>query len=737
MATCQQCGSTLADSTADVCPKCLLGLGVTTQIDTPLQPGMEFHGLEIVQMLGRGGMGVVYKARQKQLDRFVALKVLLRALANNNDFTQRFEREAKTLAALNHPNIVAIYDFGKEDGQYFLVMEYVDGGSLRALLKQDKLPSADALKIIPVLCEALEYAHAQGVVHRDIKPENILIDKAGRVRIADFGLAKMLGAEQPMPSMTQTDVAMGTPHYMAPEQYQSAKSVDHRADIYSMGVLFYEMLTGDLPVGRFAPPSQHVQVDVRLDQIVLRALEREPDRRYQKMSDVRRDVSELSSAPKANNAIKRSVGLALGLTACLLGVAALVFALRDRPKDAASETTQPAPSPTPATRVEADPWDQLQLASADVPAEWRISEVETGDTRGDIFKAARWWGLDPQAAAIQKFRRTVLAGPQERSVQVYVYNCRDAESRDACIAALYKRFYPYPNRFLIDKGNLFVFGSADRDGRITPVVEQLEDTLRQKLGLSSAKREDPTTVKPDFLPAGWTHMPGEVNGVRAPLVVEKDTATLLSALGDFPKPSGDDLRDGWIKCYGDAAKGVTARFISLRFFESEPATRLAEQLRSTEAPRNQELRVLNYYERVVVATCTGASDEFQQLIKKLAAALGSGSDGFRIVAEAAPPSFKGEKLQVPLTLTGINARELTRDGRWKVEVWGNHESEEFALTPPPGLSATGGSLQVILDLPSSQKLTQVLGAKGFNLRMTWNAAGGSFDVSVPELEKER
>jgi hypothetical protein len=172
-------------------------------------------------------------------------------------------------------------------------MEFVDGASLRQLLDARKLSPQEALAIVPQICDALQYAHNAGVVHRDIKPENILLDKNGPVKIADFGLAKLMGRDPKDLALTGTGQVMGTPHYMAPEQLEHPQEVDHRADIYSLGVVFYQMLTGELPIGRFAPPSTKVQIDVRLDEVVLRALEKEPDRRYQQVSEVKTRVETI------------------------------------------------------------------------------------------------------------------------------------------------------------------------------------------------------------------------------------------------------------------------------------------------------------------------------------------------------------------------------------------------------------------------------------------------------------
>src|ERR1035438_8768623 len=173
-------------------------------------------------------------------------------------------------------------------------MEFVDGVNLRQLRSADLLSPREALQIVPQICDALQYAHDEGVVHRDIKPENVLVDRKGRVKIADFGLAKILGLDPEALRLTGEGQVMGTPHYMAPEQFERPLTVDHRADIFSLGVVFYEMLTGELPLGKFQPPSRKVQVDVRLDDVVLHALEKEPERRYQHVSEVKMAVETIS-----------------------------------------------------------------------------------------------------------------------------------------------------------------------------------------------------------------------------------------------------------------------------------------------------------------------------------------------------------------------------------------------------------------------------------------------------------
>lgn len=308
--TCPQCGADMPlDSPSALCPKCLLQAGFETNGDptadgsayapTFIAPTAEelaphFPQLEILEQIGHGGMGVVYKARQVELDRVVALKIIRPGIGGGANFEERFQREARALATLNHPNIITVFDFGRKDGLFYFIMEYVDGTNLRHLERSGELSPQEALQIVPQICEALQYAHDNGIVHRDIKPENILINAAGDVRIADFGLAKLAGAKNDAP-LTGTWQVMGTPHYMAPEQFEKPASVDHRADIFSLGVVIYELLTGELPLGRFPLPSTKAQIDVRLDAVVLRALDKEPERRYQHITDVATAVGEASS----------------------------------------------------------------------------------------------------------------------------------------------------------------------------------------------------------------------------------------------------------------------------------------------------------------------------------------------------------------------------------------------------------------------------------------------------------
>ncbi len=304
---CPDCQAPLPVGTpSSACPRCLLQAGLEgndtvnrgTRDSAPnaeeLAP--HFPDLEIVELIGSGGMGLVYKARQRRLDRMVALKILAPDIAGEPGFADRFMREARAMARLAHPNIVTVHDFGDSGGLYYFVMELVEGTNLRQLLHQRRFTPEQALTIVPKICDALQYAHDRGVVHRDIKPENVMVTTAGEVKIADFGLAKLVRSGGSA-TVTLDDKVMGTPAYMAPEQIERPQTVDHRADIYSLGVVFYEMLTGELPLGRFAPPSRKVDVDVRLDDVVLRALEKERDLRYQRVTEVKTGINSVVTTP--------------------------------------------------------------------------------------------------------------------------------------------------------------------------------------------------------------------------------------------------------------------------------------------------------------------------------------------------------------------------------------------------------------------------------------------------------
>lgn len=293
----------------------------------PQDLARHFPQLEIIQCLGRGGMGVVYMARQKSLNRLVALKLLAPERAGDPEFAAHFEKEARALATLNHPNIVDVYDFGESGGYYYLLMEYVDGVNLRQLIQSKRLTPKEALTIVPPVCDALQCAHDHHIVHCDIKPENLLVDKAGVVKIADFGVARIVEPQTGrMAETSGSQGLMGTPDYAAPEQ--ASGSADHRADIYSLGVVLYEMLTGERPKGKIEAPSRHVQLDIRIDEIVLRALEKQPELRFPTVGDLRTSIEAVIGGPAgAAGESRRTGSRAVGKKRWKLVVGAVVVGL--------------------------------------------------------------------------------------------------------------------------------------------------------------------------------------------------------------------------------------------------------------------------------------------------------------------------------------------------------------------------------------------------------------------------
>jgi serine/threonine protein kinase len=252
--------------------------------------GQTLGRYRIVEMLGEGGMAQVFKAFQPGLERVVALKVLPEYYMRDERFLARFQREAQAIAQLSHPNILPVYDFGREGDLTYIVMQYVDGGTLKDLLGQE-LRFERIGDLLGQVADALDYAHGQGILHRDVKPSNILIERGQRVLLSDFGLAKMVGSQE---QITATGVGLGTPAYMSPEQGQG-ETVDARTDVYALGVVLYEMTTGRVPFRAETPMAiiiKHVTAPLPLprsinpavpesvEQVILKALAKNKEDRY-------------------------------------------------------------------------------------------------------------------------------------------------------------------------------------------------------------------------------------------------------------------------------------------------------------------------------------------------------------------------------------------------------------------------------------------------------------------------
>lgn len=324
---CPTCHTAIPDhAPGGFCPACLLRDADDHSTLGRLAPSVDeisvaFPQWEIVSLIGEGGMGFVYQVRQPALDRIVALKILSPELSRDPAFAERFAREARVLGKLNHPNIVTVFESGESGGFFYLVMEFVDGVNLRQAMRAGRFTPQQALAVVPGICDALQAAHAQGVWHRDIKPENILLDAQGNVKIVDFGIARLVGDPRRDFTLTRTGAALGSAAYMAPEQHEKPHDVDHRADIYSLGVVIYEMLTGELPLGRFPAPSAKAAVDARIDEIVFRTLEKEREMRQQSATEVKTEMQNAAVVPNT------SAPSAIDFSSWKLVLAAVVFSL--------------------------------------------------------------------------------------------------------------------------------------------------------------------------------------------------------------------------------------------------------------------------------------------------------------------------------------------------------------------------------------------------------------------------
>jgi serine/threonine-protein kinase len=259
----------------------------------------------IGERIGGGGMALVYRARDEQLGRDVAVKVLRGQFGTDEEFIRRFRREAQNAASLSHPNVVQIFDVGRDDDQYFIVMELVEGQTLKELIqRQGPLPIAEAVRISAEILGALEHAHTNRIVHRDIKPHNILISRDGHAKVTDFGIARATTTD----TVTHTGSIMGSAHYFSPEQ-ANGQPTGEKSDIYSMGIVLYEMLTGTVPFtgdrpttvalkhirDRVVPATQlNSEVPVELDEIILRALEKEPEDRYPSAAAMRQALEQFA-----------------------------------------------------------------------------------------------------------------------------------------------------------------------------------------------------------------------------------------------------------------------------------------------------------------------------------------------------------------------------------------------------------------------------------------------------------
>lgn len=307
--------------------------------------------LKVVSRLGKGGMGEVYLVEHMLLNKRFAVKVLSPQLTSDPEFSERFYHEATNQALLNHPNIVDVTDFIKQDEQYFMVMEYVDGHNVDELIKEKgRLSEQEALTILKEVLEGLGFAHSKGLIHRDMKPSNIRVDSSGHVKILDFGVAIMAGEKR----LTGTGRNVGTVWYMSPEQIERPKEIDLRSDVYSLGIVLFEMVTGDVPYHADSdfgvlqqqirapipnPREKNPEISPQLSQIIVKALAKRPEDRFQSCQEFLQEVERIRPPEPTEPAHPRSkLLLAVIAAAVLLLITVLYFLFR---------TPQPSPVPTP------------------------------------------------------------------------------------------------------------------------------------------------------------------------------------------------------------------------------------------------------------------------------------------------------------------------------------------------------------------------------------------------------
>ncbi|HEY8961780.1 MAG TPA: serine/threonine-protein kinase [Luteolibacter sp.] len=263
-----------------------------------LFPGYQIHGL-----IACGGMGAVYHAVQTSLDRAVAIKILPREFGSDASFRANFQTEAKSMARLNHPNLIGVYDFGEVDGMLYIIMEYVPGESLHHVSYGGRLKGGDAARIVAAICDGLAHAHENGVLHRDIKPANILLDAQARPKIGDFGLARPIGSRE-----GENETVFGTPHYTAPEVLARPDAVDARADIFSVGVLLHQLLTGHVPEAVQGLPSVIAHCDIRFDEIVRKATNPMPEMRYRQAGQMAQELHAIAASLQRPHPAPTSTG---------------------------------------------------------------------------------------------------------------------------------------------------------------------------------------------------------------------------------------------------------------------------------------------------------------------------------------------------------------------------------------------------------------------------------------------
>jgi hypothetical protein len=430
MRECPECRSAIDDA-ARFCPHC--GSAAPDRPGADPWIGRVVNGkFRVEALVGEGGMGRVYRARHLGLDRVVVLKLLHRALGGDPQVAQRFQREARAASRLSHPNSIAVLDFGEaEDGTLFMAMEHVAGKDLaRVLAEEAPLGEARLVRIGAQILSALSEAHAQGVVHRDLKPENVVVEPRGdaeQVKVLDFGIAKITAPGADEPRLTQVGLVCGTPEYMSPEQARGAE-LDLRSDLYSTGVLLYQMATGELPFASETPVgflTKHVtevpaparqrnpRVSARLEAVIARALEKDPARRFQTAGDMREAL--LACAAERRDAPRRSRrafwAFAAAVALAVAGGGGVVLLARKgaeerrgRPEGIAPARAAATPTATSTATATATP--TATPTSDPAEAQRLFQQAEARRAAQDVDGAIRLYlaaeAADPGLAEVQK-----------------------------------------------------------------------------------------------------------------------------------------------------------------------------------------------------------------------------------------------------------------------------------------------------------------------------------------------
>ncbi len=401
---CPRCHHHLTSHDAKLarCPACGIVLDIAndeTEDGRPALPvdrdlsGQVLGGFAIGKWIGAGGMGIVYEAEDVETGDAVALKVLAPYLGAQPDFVERFRREAQALKQLRHPNIVAFREDGQADGRYYIAMELLRGRSLEDALAEGRLEPDDSFRVATAVAQALQAAHSRGITHLDLKPANIILgDSDNIVKVVDFGIAQF---GLPDMTLTRSDAILGTVNYMAPEQRSGARTVGHRADIFSLGVILYRCLTGELPVGSFEPPSHFVdswssRQGARVDATLLRMLQREAGKRQPNMDQVLAELEALRTPLRSRApAYAAAAVAALGAVVAVVGFATTDPAESEKGKGAeiAKVATPPPPIATPpaAAKPAAAPPTQQKPAAAETAAVTDLKET-SGNKSEDVAK---------------------------------------------------------------------------------------------------------------------------------------------------------------------------------------------------------------------------------------------------------------------------------------------------------------------------------------------------------------